>query len=683
MDRRISVAKKAKVSFVVIVLVMLCCLTFAASAQMIAAAAPTRADDDPYGVEVGDPYRALRFDRREALIRPANGVFTQAFPQRIIEGAATAVNLTARGAAVALSPGGYVYNVTQLNDDIEVLYSQSTIGINKGISGTVSPNEGIFVESTIKNDTAAPMLFSSIYLLRSFYQTRFFDSTGVIYNVDGLHGSFWDQRYYHYMLWEHPIRISLFVQDPAGTEIIGGLRYKEIKLTNANGKEWVFMPEMDVYHEAWYGLTDKTVYDNVTSRQALDNYSKGTFDVTKGGGPLVMMPGDSIIIRWGWYFGYADLTIAPGQSNNTSWAGQNFQHVMGFDSFFGIKFSPYVSDDTGALIVRKVLAGNNTEPAREFTFQVTFSDGKTYDGVASGFTLKGGESKTINGIPYGVGYTVIEVNANQNGYTTTFTGDIGTISADTATAEFINTRNSYGNLIIRKVLAGNNTEPARDFTFRVTFSDNGTYGGVASGGAFTLKGGESKTINGIPYGVAYTVIEVDANQNGYTTTHIGDNGTISATEAIAEFINTRNSYYNYTVYLVPEKTALKAGDTLYVDVMLNGNINYTQMAAEIAYDTALLEFAGYANLQGWAASVTKSATDKIAVRNVPSMNMLAGAPCSPDIRIVTLAFTVKSGFAGESTETDLSFASTLVSPVGGVVGATIAPGKTVSVTLQK
>jgi len=32
--------------------------------------------------------------------------------------------------------------------------------------------------------------------------------------------------------------------------------------------------------------------------------------------------------------------------------------------------------------------------------------------------------------------------------------------------------------------------------------------------------------------------------------------------------------------------------------MLKGDINYTQIAAEIAYDTGLLEFTGYADLKG-------------------------------------------------------------------------------------
>ena len=160
-------------------------------------------------------------------------------------------------------------------------------------------------------------------------------------------------------------------------------------------------------------------------------------------------------------------------------------------------------------------------------------------------------------------------------------------------------------------------------------------------------------------------------------------GVMSIASNVATVTVNPPANYNYYIYLTPEKTTIKAGETLYVDVMLLGSINYTQMAAEIIYDANLLEFKGYDNLQGWAASVTKSAADKVAVRSVPSMSMVVGAPCTPAIRIVRLIFTAKDGFTGESINTSLSFASTLVSPAGGVVGTTVDPGKPLSITLQK
>jgi hypothetical protein len=141
--------------------------------------------------------------------------------------------------------------------------------------------------------------------------------------------------------------------------------------------------------------------------------------------------------------------------------------------------------------------------------------------------------------------------------------------------------------------------------------------------------------------------------------------------------------HSYEVYLQPASTVANVDGTLLVDVMLVGNRNYTQLAAEIAYDTDLLEFAGYDNLKGWAASVSKTAANKVAVRSIPGMNMVVGENCSTDVRIATLKFTVKGGFEGDSINTDLSLATALVTPAGGVTGTSIAPSKPVSVTVQK
>jgi hypothetical protein len=71
----------------------------------------------------------------------------------------------------------------------------------------------------------------------------------------------------------------------------------------------------------------------------------------------------------------------------------------------------------------------------------------------------------------------------------------------------------------------------------------------------------------------------------------------------------------------------------------------------------------------------------VAVRSVPGMNMVIGAPCTDDVKIVTLKFTAKGKFTGESIDTALGFASVLVSPPGGVTGTRVAPSLPVTVTL--
>ena len=98
-----------------------------------------------------------------------------------------------------------------------------------------------------------------------------------------------------------------------------------------------------------------------------------------------------------------------------------------------------------------------------------------------------------------------------------------------------------GSLRITKTLVGSGVEPSRDFHFRVTFGDGGTYGGVASGSQIVLKGGQSAVISGIPLGVTYSVVEIEANKDGYTTTSTGTSGTIGPVRSEASFVNRKNA----------------------------------------------------------------------------------------------------------------------------------------------
>ena len=205
----------------------------------------------------------------------------------------------------------------------------------------------------------------------------------------------------------------------------------------------------------------------------------------------------------------------------------------------------------------KTLSGNDTDSTKDFTFTIKLNTALsgTYSGVVftngeATITLKGGESKTIEGLPNGTGYTVTEAdysadgyeNSNPNGYT-------GTIDENTpAVAAFTNTRNTYGNLTVTKTVDGNAGSTTKEFSFTVTLKDtsiSGTYGdmtfvnGVAT---FTLTDGGSKTAEGLPNGVIYTVVEADYTNDGYVTTKRGDEGTIVGDDTLtAAFTNTKNT----------------------------------------------------------------------------------------------------------------------------------------------
>ena len=134
----------------------------------------------------------------------------------------------------------------------------------------------------------------------------------------------------------------------------------------------------------------------------------------------------------------------------------------------------------GSLTISKTLSGNDTDSTKDFTFTIklntalsgTYSDVVFTNGEAT-ITLKGGESKTIEGLPNGTGYTVTEAdysadgyeNSNPNGYT-------GTIDENTpAVAAFTNTRNTYGNLTVTKTVDGNAGSTTKEFSFTVTLKD--------------------------------------------------------------------------------------------------------------------------------------------------------------------------------------------------------------------
>lgn len=113
----------------------------------------------------------------------------------------------------------------------------------------------------------------------------------------------------------------------------------------------------------------------------------------------------------------------------------------------------------GTLKVTKTVTGNLGDKTKYFEFKVklTGEAGKTYGdsyavsggsyatnptsikiGEETTFMLKDGETISIANLPYGVTYTVTETAAD--GYTTTKTGDTGTINAAEMTAAFTNSK---------------------------------------------------------------------------------------------------------------------------------------------------------------------------------------------------------------------------------------------------
>ena len=220
---------------------------------------------------------------------------------------------------------------------------------------------------------------------------------------------------------------------------------------------------------------------------------------------------------------------------------------------------------TGNLVVTKTLAGNAPAADQKFRFTVKLSDtaingmygNMNFANGEATFELTGGQSMKAQGLPSGVTYTVTEDDYTAQGYVTVKSGDSGTIVAGgEVTAAFTNTRNADGSLTISKKLAGNAPDANKEFAFTIQLSNrnepvSGTYSGVVftdGKAAITLKGGETKIIEGLPNGTAYTVTEADYSADGYTVEKIGDIGVINEhTSAVAEFINTKDTFGHLTV----------------------------------------------------------------------------------------------------------------------------------------
>ena len=154
-----------------------------------------------------------------------------------------------------------------------------------------------------------------------------------------------------------------------------------------------------------------------------------------------------------------------------------------------------------------------------------------------------GWTHTFTGLPrYNDDGTAIVYNVAEasvpDGYTVRYSG---TTIVNTAQER------EPGSLTVTKTVTGTGADESRRFTFTVTLDDrtiNGTYGGmefVNGVATFTLSHGESITADGLPAGIAYEVVEAEANQDGYDTTASGAIGTISAEGSHVSYVNHRDT----------------------------------------------------------------------------------------------------------------------------------------------
>lgn len=245
--------------------------------------------------------------------------------------------------------------------------------------------------------------------------------------------------------------------------------------------------------------------------------------------------------------------------------------------------------DATSLTVRKTLAGNAADQDKAFVMYITLTGSgpvevdRTYpcetgsavdsvsftDGQAS-VSLKGGQWVTITDIPVGTAYQVVEADYTAEGYLTTYLPDADphTMTETGSTVTVVNTRNTYGALVVSKNVAGAAADPEKDFAFDLalrrsdSLSVDGIYpcertnsvtGDIVSEtltitdgeGSLTLKANESLSIPGILTGTTYTLTETDYRAEGYFPTPSSGVRTGVITDVnrsyAAPFVNTRGA----------------------------------------------------------------------------------------------------------------------------------------------
>lgn len=261
-----------------------------------------------------------------------------------------------------------------------------------------------------------------------------------------------------------------------------------------------------------------------------------------------------------------------------------------------IKVTNFQEGTSGNLKVSKTVSGNDGDESKAFDFtlqvgnitgQKDFTKTDTNGSISFGslsfnngsasFSLKHNENITIIGLPKDLGYTITENDYSADGYETYVNDSLeksrvhtGAISVDTThQVSFKNIKDTFGDLLIEKIVAGNAGDLEKQFTFVLKFENpsTGSYtyeglGGKSNGtlnldsegkATISLKHGESIRIKDLPKGLSYTIeeqidaediydVSVDGVDTNKTLGNIED-----SSEKTVTFTNSKSTFGNLVV----------------------------------------------------------------------------------------------------------------------------------------
>ena len=235
---------------------------------------------------------------------------------------------------------------------------------------------------------------------------------------------------------------------------------------------------------------------------------------------------------------------------------------------------------------------------------------------------------TDTGIVYDetVYYVKVEVTLVEKEYeakVSYFKDEACTVSLTTDLPTFNNTTKPTGSLTISKTVSGNAASTTKEFTFIVklipnidTTNNNVIYGNITNVTVidnevrFKLKAGESKTIDGLPDGIGYTVQELDSN--GYTVSAKVNGDPVQLennmyADTIAAGVETKIVFNNHKSYVYPPNPPIM--DEITVEITGNSDSvvydgtehsvkGYTVKISDPRYTEADFTFTGKAEASG-------------------------------------------------------------------------------------
>jgi len=126
---------------------------------------------------------------------------------------------------------------------------------------------------------------------------------------------------------------------------------------------------------------------------------------------------------------------------------------------------------------------------------------------------------------------------------------------------------------------------------------------------------------------------------------------------------------------------VNTGDIYFLDVMMAGNLDFSQVETLVAYDHDLFEYAGKVQFADTSAKAAQSAADTLSARGVTNGNISKELSGSQPVLVARLLFKAKDNLAAGNAIAEFSIAAPALG-IGKNLGDITSTGNTVRVTVN-